>query len=162
MGCSNYDCDCCEFNFGIFSSLSFLMCINGIWLWEYIFVPILMLQSTYWLETMRYTWGLYTNCNLKSEEQYGFSRGCRIKDGIFLVVTIVVYLCTKIIVSSYGICIHLLDCIHMVMYMLFDEMGLMIHFFQGSNNLIASLPEDLANCSKLSKLDIEVVTSSKI
>ena len=47
------------------------------------------------------------------------------------------------------------------MHMLFDEMRLMTLFLQGSNNLITSLPEDLANCSKLSKLDMEVVISSK-
>lgn len=51
--------------------------------------------------------------------------------------------------------------IHIILYILFDEMRLMILFLQGSNNLIASLPEDLANCSKLSKLDMEVVISSK-
>lgn len=29
-------------------------------------------------------------------------------------------------------------------------------FTQASNNVIISLPEDLANCSKLMKLDVEV------
>ncbi|XP_020963262.1 plant intracellular Ras-group-related LRR protein 6-like isoform X1 [Arachis ipaensis] len=35
------------------------------------------------------------------------------------------------------------------------ELDLIFNFHKGSNNLIASLPEDLANCSKLSKLNME-------
>lgn len=45
---------------------------------------------------------------------------------------------------------------------MYDEMAIFDVLLQGSNNLIASLPEDLAKCSKLSKLDMEVVTNSKI
>ncbi|KAL1290405.1 hypothetical protein AAHE18_20G126300 [Arachis hypogaea] len=38
------------------------------------------------------------------------------------------------------------------------ELDLIFNFHKGSNNFIASLPEDLANCSKLSKLDMEQKT----
>lgn len=38
-------------------------------------------------------------------------------------------------------------------------MIVLICYPQASNNQISSLPEDMANCSKLSKLDVEVLVS---
>lgn len=42
----------------------------------------------------------------------------------------------------------------------FDNIWLMTLFPQASNNVITSLPEELANCSKLTKLDVEVLVRS--
>jgi len=38
--------------------------------------------------------------------------------------------------------------------------NVLCHFPQTSNNLLTSLPEDLANCSKLTKPDLEVLLRS--